>query len=128
MAEFRFDHLPAAPTGRVVFRVRNTGTVEHSLAVLALPEDYPPLNEQLQGDVRRSAGVLAAIPDPRPPGSIDAFAVELAPGRYGLVCNMRTADGVLHAVKGMNSEFRVRPLAEPSPAVAGSSAQPKRRA
>ena len=109
MADYRFEHNPGAPTGRVVIRVRNTGTVTHSLSLVLLPEDFPPLDEQLRGDVRRTVASLAMLPD-RPAGSSDSFAVDLAPGRYGLICNVRFPDGVIHGVRGMNSEFRVREL------------------
>jgi hypothetical protein len=43
----------------------------------------------------------------RPPGSTTSVAVDLAPGRYGLVCFLPDPDGQQHAQKGMSSEFRI---------------------
>ncbi|HWC27076.1 MAG TPA: hypothetical protein VG474_10885, partial [Solirubrobacteraceae bacterium] len=49
MEEYRFVfRAPAAP-GRVVLRARNTGRQEHELVLLPLPEDFPPIAEQLKG-------------------------------------------------------------------------------
>jgi hypothetical protein len=42
------------------------------------------------------------------PGKSDAFAVDLAPGRYAMVDFVRDREGVINGLKGMNSEFRVR--------------------
>ena len=106
MRDFRYDYDKAVPGGRVVFRVRNEGSVEHSLTLINLPEDYPPIDEQLRGEVRRGAPTIALIPS-RPPGGGGTFAVDLVPGRYAFVCFVADADGVLHALKGMNSEFRI---------------------
>lgn len=52
-------------------------------------------------------GVVAFLHALRP-GETDAFAVDLVPGRYGMVDFQRDRKGVSNAVKGMYSEFRVR--------------------
>lgn len=109
MNDYRFDHAALAPAGRVVVRARNVDSKTHSMSLISLPEDYPPLDEQLHGEERRPAAIMARLPE-RPPGAADSFAVELQPGRYGLVCNVRDRDGVPHSLKGMNSEFRVGPV------------------
>jgi hypothetical protein len=106
MREYRFDYAKNVPPGRVVFRVRNEGTLEHSLTLIGLPEDYPPIDEQLHSETRRGAPTLALVPVRRP-GTGSSFAVDLVPGRYAFVCFVQDADGVLHALKGMNSEFRI---------------------
>ena len=106
MAEYRFELAPVAPRGRVVFNVDNVGAVDHALTLIELPEDFPPLDEQLHSDMRRGVATLARVPA-RPPGGGSRFAVDLPPGRYGLVCFVADPDGVLHALKGMNAEFRV---------------------
>jgi hypothetical protein len=94
------------PAGRVVFRVDNVGTLEHSLTLIAIPEDYPPLDEQLHGETRRGATTIQVLPR-RKPGVPGTFAADLRPGRYGFVCFVEDPDGVNHALKGMNAEFRV---------------------
>jgi len=106
MTEYAFQHPPTVPTGRQVFRVSNAGNEPHSLVLVALGDDVPPILEQLRSDTRRGTPTLAKLL-PHLPGSHDTFAVELPPGRYGLVCFVTAPNGLSHAVKGMASEFRV---------------------
>lgn len=106
MAEFRFDHQRDVPAGRVVFRVRNDGRLEHELTLLPLAEDVPPISEQISGQKRRPVSLFAGV-YPRQPGATDTFAVDLVAGRrYAMLCSLRDADGTSHARKGMASEFR----------------------
>lgn len=106
MSDYRFDHTQPVPQGQVVFRVGNTGHVNHRLILVPIPEGFPPIDVQLRGEERRIVEPLAGIPD-RPPGASSTFAVSLNPGRYALICFTRDADGESHAAKGMASEFRV---------------------
>ena len=106
MREYAFDYSKAIAPGRVVFRVTNVGRLSHSLTLVSLPEEFPPLDEQLHSDTRRAAATIARLPA-RSAGSTGTFAVDLQPGRYGLVCFVQDDDGIIHALKGMNSEFRV---------------------
>lgn len=106
MAEHRFDYDPKIPAGRVVFRVRNTGRVVHSLSLIPLGDDIPPIDEQLRGSRRIAIPPFAEI-GPRRPGGRTTFAVDLKPGaRYALVCFVRDGEGSSHALLGMTSEFR----------------------
>lgn len=106
MTEYRFTHPPEMPPGRMVFRVVNAGAEPHSLVLVGLEEDVPPIDEQLRSPNRRGAATFAQLPS-RPPGSRDTFAVDLEPGRYAFICFVQGSDGVSHALKGMSSEFRV---------------------
>ncbi len=107
MDEFSFSAPAEVPRGRVVFRVANRGELRHELVVIALPEDVPPLDEQLRSERRRATTTVAVIPPKRP--AVDtSFALDLEAGRYGLVCFLESPDGRPHALKGMNQEFRVR--------------------
>jgi hypothetical protein len=106
MTEYRFEHQVQVPAGRAVFRVANAGAESHSLVLIALTEDVPPIDVQLRSSDRRGADTYAQVPE-RPPGSRDTFAVDLVPGRYAFICFVRDAAGVSHALKGMSSEFRV---------------------
>lgn len=106
VADYTFHHVPTVPRGRVVLRAANHGSVDHSVVILSLPEDLPPLQDQLLGDERRAVALLGRILA-LVPGSEDSIALDLGPGRYGIVCNMRYDDGSPHSVKGMNSEFTV---------------------
>jgi len=109
LREYRFKLDKAVPAGRVVFRLRNAGRLEHRPALLPLADDLPPLDQQLRGGQRAAIAPFAGT-STRPPGTTAAFAVDLAPGtRYGLICFIRDQDGVSHAVKGMNLEFRTAP-------------------
>jgi uncharacterized cupredoxin-like copper-binding protein len=107
MREYGFDHRPSLPRGRVVLRVRNAGRLRHEMTLERLPEDFPPIDEQLRSKTRRAVATLAYL-HPLGPGASDAIAVDLGPGRYAMVCFIEGRDGTAHALKGMNSEFRVR--------------------
>lgn len=106
MTEYRFEHQAQIPPGRTVFRVVNAGAKAHSLVLVELEEDVPPIDEQLKSPNRRGAATFAQVPE-RPPGSRDTFAVDLLPGRYAFICFARDAAGESHSLKGMSSEFRV---------------------
>lgn len=105
--EYEFEFDPEIRAGRVVFRAHNVGTEFHELVIAPLPEDMPPLDEQLRSDTRRVVSPQAHLLG-IPPGGHGAFAVDLVPGRYSLVCFATGPDGVLHARKGENAEFRVQ--------------------
>lgn len=104
--EMSFGHSPNAPRGRVRMRMENVGRIDHRLVLAPLPEDFPPITQQLSGEERRPITPIAGIPD-RAPGETGQFAVDLVPGRYALICFYVDPDGKSHADKGMASEFRV---------------------
>lgn len=106
MDEYRFQYDRPVPRGRVVFTVRNVGQLTHEVVLTQLGKDFPPIADQLKGSERRFATTIAALPR-RAPGEGTVFAIDLAPGRYALLCFVREGDGVPHARKGMSSEFRV---------------------
>ena len=107
MREYRFDHDATIPRGRVVVRAVNAGTLLHRLVLLPLSDDLPPIDQLLRESERRVLVPLAGIP-PQLPSKSGTFAVDLAPGRYGMICTLMSRDGnETHAVKGMASEFRV---------------------
>ena len=91
--QFAYDHLSK---GRVVFQVVNDGQTVHRMSLVPLPEDLPPIQQQLHGDERRALNTLAAV------------AVDLLPGRYAFICFLTDPDGQSHALKGMANEFRIR--------------------
>lgn len=107
--EFRIDPLPGeVAKGRIVLRVTNNGALSHRLLVIPLPEDFPPVLEQVRGQARRHVDPLAAMPSIGK-GRSRSLAVDLAPGRYALVCPLtdsRTHEA--HARRGMAAEIRVR--------------------
>ena len=106
MTDSRFVHEPGVPAGRVVFTGRNTGKLQHQVTLFQLPEDIPPIDEQLRGPNRLALTPEALFPPVGPRGT-GSFAADLVPGRrYALLCTVVDADGRSHAFKGMNSEFR----------------------
>lgn len=106
MVEYRLSYNPAIPSGRVVFRIANHGRLPHSLWVIPLPSDMPPINVQLHGSTRRLISPFAGVPV-LAPGQSGTFAVDLVAGqRYGVVCFDQAPDGQSEALKGMASEFR----------------------
>lgn len=107
MLDYRFEAAQPFRRGRNIISVRNSGTVEHSLTLVDLPDDVPPINEQLHSDVRRAVGTIARVPA-RAPGAGTRIAVDLMPGRYAMVCFVVDPDGVTHGLKGMSTEFRVQ--------------------
>lgn len=115
-----FDYNPGTiPAGRVIFEVFNEDTEKHRLTLLPLPEDFPPLVEQLSGAERRVMFPFAGMPKVNP-GGRGAFAVDLAPGqRYAMMDRSRGSDGQLNALKGYAHEFHAGgvatiPLASPT--------------
>lgn len=106
MEDYRYEFDRTVPAGRVVFEFLNVGLVKHRPVLIPLPEDVPPIEEQIRGEDRRVAAPFAGVPTLEP-GERGTFAVDLAPDRrYALVCFERDADGTSHARQGMVSEFR----------------------
>ncbi len=106
MREYGFEYKRPVPAGRVVFRVVNAGRQVHRLTMLELPDDLPPIAEQLRGRQRRNVTPFAGLPGLRP-GETNSFAVDLVRGRrYGLIDPTGEVDGKSNAVLGLNTEFR----------------------
>ena len=106
MDEYEFGFDDRIPAGHVVFRFVNEGVLEHRPALLTLPDDLPPINEQIRGSQRAVLSPFAGVPT-RLPGETGTFAVDLAPGqRYAFICFARGPNDESHALKGMTAEFR----------------------
>jgi len=106
MRDNQYVYRQPTRSGRVVFRVRNDDSVEHRIGIYLLPNDMPPIDEQLSGKERRSVDKLAD-PLPREPGEFESFAIDLVPGqRYALLCFLAAGGNKTYAELGMNSEFR----------------------
>lgn len=108
MDEYRFTlDRPSLQPGRMVIRVANHGQLSHELVLVDVPPDLPrSVDEQLRSEERLAVATRAYL-RPRPSGATGVFAVDLRPGRYALICFLEDPDGKIHAVKGMNAEFRV---------------------
>lgn len=109
MGEYAFEHAPSTAAGRVIFRAHNSGQLNHELVLVAFPPGFElSLASQLRSPDRRVFQPLAFLPRRSPAGS-GTFAVDLAPGRYGLACFIvEPGEKESHALKGMTSELTVR--------------------
>jgi len=108
MHEYRYDHRPVVRPGRVVFQAHNRGHKRHEIVLVALPENFPPIDKQLHSKERRPLGTIAYLRRLKP-GESDAFAADLKPGRYAMIdFTSDRPGGEIYALRGMNSEFRVR--------------------
>lgn len=107
-SEYRFHHVSHVTKGRVVIRMENAGTRSHQLVLVELPADIKgSLDDQLHSGERRpvhSVQIMPAVASNKQ----GVFAVDLPAGRYGFICFLTDSDGMSHALKGMNSELRVR--------------------
>jgi len=93
----------AVPAGAVTFKVRNGGTIVHSLVLLKtdVPHDQIPADPNdaarvQQTGILRETGQLAV-------GETKQFAVRLAVGSYVLICNEPA-----HYLVGMHTPLTVR--------------------
>jgi hypothetical protein len=121
LRDYSFGYDAEIAGGRVLFRIRNTGQVPHTMTVLPLSDEIPPIDEQLRGARRRAITPLARI-RPAAPGTRTSFAVNLAPGaRYAFVCFLDDTEGTPHWARGMSSDFR----ATGAPASTGPTSLPE---
>lgn len=96
----------AIPAGRVNFTLRNDGDLGHQPALVFVPDDFPPMSEQVRGDERRPVRILANNAG-IPVGVTTALAVDLQPGqRYAFLCLAKADEGKQHSQLGMAWEFR----------------------
>lgn len=108
MYEFQFHHDTVAAAGRHVFEVHNAGTLAHEMVLLSVPNDFPvSIDAQARSGTPAAFPTIAFLP-PRDPGESGTFAVDLAPGRYALICFLKAPDQERHVLKGMSSELEVR--------------------
>lgn len=109
MREYAVVPRPAVVAkGRVVLEVANRGKRNHRLLIIPLPKDFPPVLEQVRGGTRRFVEPLGTLPNTAP-GRTRSIALDLAPGRYGLVCPLNEpGTNEAYSKKGMAAEVRVR--------------------
>ncbi|HUP70591.1 MAG TPA: hypothetical protein VM142_12375 [Acidimicrobiales bacterium] len=108
MTDYAFTYRQPEHAGRSVFRATNAGRVDHELVIVRLPEDLPlTIDQQLHSPDRRPFPTVVALVARRP-GTTGTFALDLGPGRYAMLCLLREpGSDQEHALRGMNSEFRV---------------------
>jgi uncharacterized cupredoxin-like copper-binding protein len=85
LKEFTLTPAPAtAAAGKVTFKVRNTGAVQHEFVVLRTPK---PASSLLKGDEASEAGNVGEIGEVRP-GATKTLRLNLRAGHYALICNL----------------------------------------
>lgn len=104
--EYSFQYEPPPRSGRVVIEVRNEGARHHEVVLLRLPEDFPSIEKQLASEDRKTLFPVYSLPA-LSPSEEAKFAVDLKPGRYGLMC-FEPVDDETHAHKGMHAEFHIQ--------------------
>ena len=93
----------SAPAGKVTFAVTNAGSVVHSLLVIKTNLDQSKIPASPQDasrvDERGSVGSLGQLQ----PGQSKEFTLDLAAGKYVIVCNEPA-----HYLVGMHTAFTVK--------------------
>ena len=91
---------PAAPAGRVTFRVHNAGTITHEFVVIRTPRaaaDLPVVNG------RASEGGNVGETGDLKPAATKSVTLKLAAGHYALICNLPG-----HYLAGQHTDFTVK--------------------
>jgi hypothetical protein len=120
-SDFKFDAPASVPAGAVTIHLVNHGKEMHQAQLVKLE------------DGKTAADLAKALKNPGPPPSWVKFVggpngvapgqeatatSELTPGNYVYLCFIPSADGVMHAAKGMVQPFQVTPASNASTAEA----------
>ena len=102
------DTLPAGPT---TFRLNNHGPELHHIVIVPLTGGHSTaeLMQQAEGDHLPAWALPLGGPNAVDPGGHGDATVDLAPGRYVMICVIPAPDGMMHLKKGMAHEFTVVP-------------------
>ena len=117
--DYSFDAPTTVPAGATRIRLINDGPDFHHVWLIRL-EEGRTVGELVTSLQERPVTPAWAVDvggpnTPGAPGASTAAVVDLAPGRYALVCLIPGPDGVLHIMKGMVRELTVEPTADPAP-------------
>lgn len=108
--DYAFDAPDTLPAGLTTITLRNRGHELHHVQLVRL-EGGHTLPDFLGG--LKAGGPppewahLVGGPNTPVPGADAAATLDLAPGRYALVCFIPSADGAPHVMKGMSRELTV---------------------
>jgi hypothetical protein len=108
--DFAFELPDSIASGRTTIRLQNRGTEFHHVQLVRFApgktlRDYLT---DLQRDGRPPAWAIdLGGPNTPAAGGESRTTVELAPGRYGVLCFIPSGDGQLHVMKGMMKELVV---------------------
>jgi uncharacterized cupredoxin-like copper-binding protein len=110
LRDYSFVLSGTAAPGRRVIEVRNDGAQTHEVELVQLAPGKSV--HDVLAWVEKPAGPPPGLPlggvSPLSRGGVASFEVDLAPGRYGLICFLPdTKDGKAHHEHGMIQEFEV---------------------
>jgi uncharacterized cupredoxin-like copper-binding protein len=91
---------PAAPAGRVTFRVHNAGTITHEFVVIKTPRAAADL--PVKGGRASESGNVGETGDLKP-AATKSVTLKLAAGHYALICNLPG-----HYLAGQHTDFTVK--------------------
>ena len=116
-SNYAFDAPDSLVAGPVAFRLANHGAELHHLVIVPLPagKNVGDLMREAEGDHLPAWAAPIGGPNAIDPGSHTETILELAPGRYAMVCIIPAADGMMHLKKGMAHEFVVTPAGPAAP-------------
>jgi uncharacterized cupredoxin-like copper-binding protein len=119
--DFAFEAPETLPAGLTTFRLVNQGPDMHHIQLMRLDEgrtvqDFIDHVAAGGGEVAPWAKLVGGPNVPTPGGHSEA-TLDLEPGTYAIVCVIPSADGVMHAMKGMIKPLVVQP-AQSAPAAA----------
>ncbi len=118
-SEFGFSASDTVPAGPVRIRLENRGRMPHHLQLLRL--DKGRTRDEVLAHARRDELVVPGVrfvggPAIPPANGVSDVLLDLAPGRYLMVCYMPTGK-VRHLLMGMVRELTVMPSADAAPSI-----------
>src|SRR4051812_34263649 len=104
LRDFRISVSRArVPSGNVDLSIANLGPVNHEFILVRSRTDSLPMRaDGITVDEEALTKATVATLEPGPPGDTRKVHVELAPGRYEIICNMAG-----HFLGGMHTELMV---------------------
>ena len=108
--DYAFE-IPEVAAGPTAFTMTNEGEEPHFMVVVKMKEgatvaealEAEAAGEDPEAFVEEEVGESTTAP----PGMTAVLNADLAPGTYGMLCFIGTADGTPHAALGMAQEFTV---------------------
>lgn len=123
-SDFAFEIQPEIPAGLVMFNATNSGTEEHHLTLIKVPdgstfEEVLGRLPAMETDPTTAVAGLDLYPGPNgvAPGGEGAVLVNMTPGEYVALCVISSPDGVVHALKGMLTKLTVTGPEMPVPEI-----------
>ena len=107
--DFAFEAPMEIPAGLTALQLVSDGPSLHHVQLVRF-EDGKSLKDflgALKGEAFPTWASDAGGPAPPPPNDTSTVIQDLAPGTYGLICFIPSADGVPHVAKGMSRELKV---------------------